>query len=163
MRKLTVKKLDREAFRPYGDFVSLLRPAEFYGDAPSVFTPDMLQLPLAQHDLASFSICRVAQRPNVVDTSEYHSVAWEGNLPLDGDVVLHLAPANRGKIDADAFEAFLVPKGTLVILKPGVWHFAPYAVEGEVSTLVVLPERTYANDCVVVKHAEDEKFEIEMP
>ena len=33
MRKLTVKKLDREAFRPYGDFVSLLRPAEFYGDA----------------------------------------------------------------------------------------------------------------------------------
>ena len=118
MRKLTVKKLDREAFRPYGDFVSLLRPAEFYGDAPSVFTPDMLQLPLAQHDLASFSICRVAQRPNVVDTSEYHSAAWEGNLPLDGDVVLHLAPANRGKIDADAFEAFLVPKGTLVILKP---------------------------------------------
>ena len=109
------------------------------------------------------SICRVAQRPNVVDTSEYHSAAWEGNLPLDGDVVLHLAPANRGKIDADAFEAFLVPKGTLVILKPGVWHFAPYAVEGEVSTLVVLPERTYANDCVVVKHAEDEKFEIEMP
>ena len=163
MRKLTVKKLDREAFRPYGDFVSLLRPAEFYGDAPSVFTPDMLQLPLAQHDLASFSICRVAQRPNVVDTSEYHSAAWEGNLPLDGDVVLHLAPANRGKIDADAFEAFLVPKGTLVILKPGVWHFAPYAVEGEVSTLVVLPERTYANDCVVVKHTEDEKFEIEMP
>ena len=163
MRKLTVKKLDREAFRPYGDFVSLLRPAEFYGDAPSVFTPDMLQLPLAQHDLASFSICRVAQRPNVVDTSEYHSAAWEGNLPLDGDVVLHLAPANRGKIDADAFEAFLVPKGTLVILKPGVWHFAPYAVEGEVSTLVVLPERTYANDCVVVKHAPDEQFEIEMP
>ena len=128
MRKLTVKKLDREAFRPYGDFVSLLRPAEFYGDAPSVFTPDMLQLPLAQHDLASFSICRVAQRPNVVDTSEYHSAAWEGNLPLDGDVVLHLAPANRGKIDADAFEAFLVPKGTLVILKPGVGHH-PHSLE----------------------------------
>ena len=163
MRKLTVKPLDREAFRPYGDFVSLLRPAEFYGDAPSVFTPDMLQLPLSQHDLASFSICRVAQRANIVDTSEYHSSAWEGNLPLDGDVVLHLAPANRGKIDADAFEAFLVPKGTLVILKPGVWHFAPYAVQGEVSTLVVLPERTYANDCVVVKHAPDEQFEIEMP
>ena len=163
MRKLTVKPLDREAFRPYGDFVSLLRPAEFYGDAPSVFTPDMLQLPLAQHALASFSICRVAQRANIVDTSEYHSSAWEGNLPLDGDVVLHLAPANRGKIDADAFEAFLVPKGTLVILKPGVWHFAPYAVQGEVSTLVVLPERTYANDCVVVKHAPDEQFEIEMP
>ena len=161
MRKLTVKKLDREAFRPYGDFVSLLRPAEFYGDAPSVFTPDMLQLPLAQHDLASFSICRVAQRPNVVDTSEYHSAAWEGNLPLDGDVVLHLAPANRGKIDADAFEAFLVPKGTLVILKPGVWHFAPYAVEGEVSTLVVLPERTYANDCIVLRHGEDEILTIE--
>ncbi|MGI5885085.1 MAG: DUF4867 family protein [Candidatus Spyradocola sp.] len=162
MRKLTVKKLDREAFRPYGDFVSLLRPAEFYGDAPSVFTPDMLQLPLAQHDLASFSICRVAQRPNIVDTSEYHSAAWEGNIPLDGDIVLHMAPANNGKIDADKFEAFLVPKGTLVILKPGVWHYAPYAVKGEVSTLVVLPERTYANDCVVVKHAEDEKFEIEM-
>lgn len=162
MRKIKVQKLDREAFRPYGDFVELLRPASFYGDAPTAFTPDMLQLSLAQHDQASFSICRVVERANIVDTSEYHSAASEGNLPLDGDVVLHVAPANRGQIEADKFEAFLVPKGTLVTLKPGVWHFAPYAVSGEVSTVVILPERTYANDCVVVKHTEEQKLELEM-
>ena len=43
-----------------------------------------------------------------------------------------------------------------------MWHFAPYAVIGPVSTIVVLPERTYANDCVVVKHTEEQKLEIEM-
>lgn len=162
MLKLKVKKLDREAFRPYGDYVELLRPDSFYGDAPTMFTPDMLQLPLAQHDLASFSICRVAPRANVVEISEYHSAAWEGNIPLDGDIVVHVAPANRSQIEADKFEAFLIPKGTMVTFKPGVWHFAPYAVNGPVSTLVVLPERTYANDCVVVKHTEEQKLEIEM-
>lgn len=162
MRKIKAQKLTRDAFRPYGDYVELLRPASFYGDAPTAFTPDMLQLPLAQHDLASFSICRVVERPNIVDTSEYHSAAWEGNIPLDGDIVVHVAPANRGQIEADKFEAFIVPKGTMVTFKPGVWHFAPYALEGEVSTLVVLPERTYANDCVVLKHTDDQKLEIEM-
>ena len=143
MRKIKAQKLTRDAFRPYGDYVELLRPASFYGDAPTAFTPDMLQLPLAQHDLASFSICRVVERPNIVDTSEYHSAAWEGNIPLDGDIVVHVAPANRGQIEADKFEAFIVPKGTMV-------------------TLVVLPERTYANDCVVVRHTDDQKLEIEM-
>ena len=50
MRKIKAQKLTRDAFRPYGDYVELLRPASFYGDAPTAFTPDMLQLPLAQHD-----------------------------------------------------------------------------------------------------------------
>ena len=50
----------------------------------------------------------------------------------------------------------------MVTFKPGVWHFGPYAVDGPVSTIVILPERTYKNDCVVVRHADDEIFEIEM-
>lgn len=163
MRKLKVKKLDHESFRPYGDYVELIRPDSFYGDAPCVFTPDMLQLPTSQHDLSSFSICRVAPRPMIVNASEYHSSAWEGNIPLEGDIIIHVAPANgSGKIEPEKFEAFLVPKGTMVTFKPGVWHFGPYAVDGPVSTIVILPERTYKNDCVVVRHADDEIFEIEM-
>ena len=30
MRKIKAQKLTRDAFRPYGDYVELLRPASFY-------------------------------------------------------------------------------------------------------------------------------------
>ena len=162
MIKIKVKKLDHESFRPYGDYVELIRPDEFYGDAPVMFTPDMLQLPVSQHDLSSYSVCRAVPREMIVTTSEYHSSAWEANIPLEGDIVVHVAPANRGQIEADKFEAFLIPKGTVVTFKPGVWHFAPYPVDRPVSTVVVLPERTYKNDCVVVKHEEDQILQLEL-
>jgi ureidoglycolate lyase len=47
----------------------------------------------------------------------------------------------------DQVEVFRVPKGTLITLRPGVWHCAPFAENADiVNILVVLPERTYAND-----------------
>ena len=59
MLKLKVKKLDREAFRPYGDYVELLRPDSFYGDAPTMFTPvcSISRTRLALMKSWSFTVC----------------------------------------------------------------------------------------------------------
>ena len=56
-----------------------------------------------------------------------------------------------------------MPKGTAVRLNPGVWHLAALPVnleEGHV--LIVLPERTYKNDCVVVDYPEADWVKIEL-
>lgn len=161
MKTIKVMPLNHEDFRPYGDFTNLIRPDEEFTTKVD-FTPDMIKLNLGRFTMASFSICRVEPRPFVVDASEYHSYTQEGIIPLDGDIILHLGKPFRGELNADQMVAFYVPKGTMVTLNPGVLHMAPFAVKNTVNTVIVLPERTYANDCIVLKHKDDEKLAIEL-
>lgn len=150
--QVAVKELSLEAFEPYGTFANMINPkAAKFGAEPIEFFRDMILLDLGAARCAAFSICRVLQRPEVVDMSEYHSSSGEANLPLDGDILIHVAPAApNGVVPLDQMEIFRVPRGTMVTVRPGVWHHAPFAVNTDcVNTLVVLPERTYANDCVV--------------
>jgi len=91
------------------------------------FFRDMVTLGLGQTNCASFSVCRVMQRRWIIDSIEYHSNTGEGMLPLDGDVVLYFAPATaNGETPLDDFEAFIVPKGTMVTIRAGVWHFGAF-------------------------------------
>jgi ureidoglycolate lyase len=53
-----------------------------------------------------------------------------------------------------------VPKGTLVVLRRGVWHHAPFAAgKSAVNAIIVLPERTYKNDCIVVDYSGEKSVE----
>ncbi|MBE3064911.1 MAG: ureidoglycolate lyase [Spirochaetes bacterium] len=98
----------------------------------------------------------------MMDVSEYHDTCCEVVLPLDGDVLMHVAPAVPEKeFPFDSAEVFLVPRGTICCLRPGVWHHAPYAVGATVvNCLVALPERTYMNDCKVYQFPEDRRMKI---
>ena len=164
MEHVTVQDLTFEAFNPYGTFASMLNPSAIkIGEEPIEFYRDMTQSDLGGSTKVSYSICRVLKRDPVVNVIEYHSTCGEGILPLDGDVVIHVAPATpNGEVPHDRIEVFRVPQGTLVTLRPGVWHHAPYADGCEcVNVLIVLPERTYANDCVVVDLEPEEQVRIE--
>jgi ureidoglycolate lyase len=164
MGKLAVKQLDAEGFKNYGAFVDLSKPESFaIGSPPCEFFRDMIVLDLGVSTSASFSICRVNPRPDVVDILEYHNNTGEGILPLDGDVLLCFAPASPpGGIPLCDAEVFFVPQHTMVTIRPGVWHYAPYATGSEsVNVLIVLPERTYAKDCTVVEIPNEEQPVIE--
>jgi ureidoglycolate lyase len=164
MRKVSIRELGLREFRAYGSFANLLDPeAAHFGEAPVEFYRDMLQLDLGGKGTASFSVCRVSPRPLIVDKTEFHSSCGEGILPLDGDVLIHVGPASpNGVVPVEELEVFRAPKGTLVTLKPGVWHHAPFAHGSErVNVLIVLPERTYANDCAVFEVPEDKRTVIE--
>ncbi len=84
-------------------------------------------------------------------------------LPLDNDVLIHVAPATPAAVvPLDKVRVFRVPRGTMVTLRPGVWHHAPFTANNQpANVLIVLPERTYANDCVVVKLDEKDRIRIE--
>ncbi|MDR2514963.1 MAG: DUF4867 family protein [Christensenellaceae bacterium] len=157
-----VKALSKDAFAPYGDYTQLIRPAELFAGMPVNFTPDMVQLNLNRFTIASFSICRVEKRDLVVTASEYHSYTGEGIIPLEDDIIIHVGKPFRRELIASEIEAFRVPKGYMVCLKPGVLHMAPFAVDQTVNAIIVLPERTYANDCVVIRHEEKDHIRIEL-
>ncbi len=164
MKLVAFKELSLEGFLPYGAYVNLINPStEKIGEEPIEFYRDMALLGLGGNTSVSFSICHVLKREPVINVIEYHTACGEGILPIDGDVLIHVAPATpNGVAPFDRIEVFRAPKGTLVTIKPGVWHHAPFAYQCDiVNTLIVLPERTYAHDCIVVEIPESEHLKIE--
>lgn len=166
MRTIKAEALTREAFWPFGFYAQLIDPiGEKIGARPIEFFRDLAQLDLGGAGIASFSTCRVEPREPVIDVTEYHTATGEGILPLDRDIVIHVGPATPtgDPVPLQRFRAFRVPRGTVVVLRPGVWHHAPFATgDAPANVLIVLPERTYARDCVVVQIPEGERLRIEM-
>ncbi len=99
------------------------------------------------NSILGVSLCRVFPRDLTIELTEHHNYTEEGNLPLDGDVYMYVGPATQEAEEMEV-EIFEVPKLTLVRLKIGVWHHALYAKgDKPVNVLILLPERTYHNDC----------------
>lgn len=147
-----VCELTRDRFSPYGAFAAMIDPAGVkIGAEPVEFFRDMVQVDLGGATSVSCSVCRVQPRPLVIEVTEFHSRCGEGILPLNGDVLIHVGPATpNGTVPMDEIEIFRVPQGTLVSLRPGVWHHAPFALKTmAVDVLILLPERAYANNCTV--------------
>jgi len=164
MRTVKIEDLSPQAFLPFGFYAQQINPStDKLGAPPVEFFRDMVQQDLGQATRVSFSTCRVEQRAKKIDVSEYHSQTGEAILPLDRDVLIHVGPATAGNaVPLDKLRVFRVPRGTLVVLRPGVWHHAPFTMDGEpANVLIVLPERTYANDCVVVELPEADQLVIE--
>jgi ureidoglycolate lyase len=162
MQTAQVEMLEPARFAPFGSYANLLQPVgPQIGSSPITFYRDMLPLELAGKN-TSFSVCCVEARAGVIDVMEYHSSTGEGILPLDGDVLVQVASATPRDVPfpAEEVRVFLVPKGTMLCLRPGVWHHAPFALEAAVNMLIVLPERTYANDCTVLELAPRQQIQI---
>jgi ureidoglycolate lyase len=152
MRELSLKPISRDAFRKYGDFQSIAKPEGGF-DPGSVdhFIPDLLPITLGSNSL-SFSVLKIRRRPAVLKKLEYHARCGEVIFPFDGDIVGIFAPPSRQEegIPLDLAEAFIIPRATLVYLRPGTWHLSPFVYNSEECTLLcMLPERTYANDAVM--------------
>jgi ureidoglycolate lyase len=163
MRTVEIKKLTIEAFAPYGAFASIIAPTGCkMGGKPIEFYRDMVQQNLSGTNTVSYSSCVVEQREWVVTNAEYHNNCCEAIIVLDGDYLAHFAPAcPEGEDPFDKIEVFLIPKGTMVVVRPGVWHQAgfPYGC-GEVHILCALPERTYVNDCVCIDIPENKRIKV---
>ena len=164
MRRIIIRQLTQASFGRYGSFASLTRPeGDKIGDPPIEFFRDMIQQSLGNAASVSYSSCVVGQRPLVVDCTEVHDNCHESFICLDGECVMHVAPAcPKGEVPYGHFEAFLIPRGTLVNIKAGVWHHAPFAYNCDVVHLLfALPERTYAIDTTVLSIPEQYQVIIE--
>ena len=149
MSKLLIRELTLANFAKYGFFTNVLNVTgvSFESRYYSFFRD--VSLMKVGTDMTAFSVCIIKKRPFVIDILEQHSKTHEAFISLDGDALLQVAPASQNGIPPmEDIEVFFVPKGILITLKCGVWHHAPFAYGCASSNiLVVLPERTYANDC----------------
>jgi ureidoglycolate lyase len=159
MKEVKIKELTVEDFKPYGSYANMTKPT---GHKMGGFHPDMAIMSLGKANEAAFSVTQVLKKEKIIDAIECHDHTGEGILPLDGDVLVHVAPASRkDQVLLDQIEVFRVPKGTLLTLRPGVWHCAPFAQNNDVvNVLVILPERTYVNDIYFYRIPADEQIHI---
>ena len=161
METIIAKKLTLESYHPYGEFANLVQPeGQYIGDYPARFFRDMVSV-YTGNAVTSFSIVHTDRQEMVPTEAEQHASATEVLLPLEDDIVIFVAPATDKRYPYGQTEAFIVPKGTLITIKPGVWHKAPYPVNRDkAATLVILPEREYALDCYVMAIDSERNFRI---
>ena len=161
MRQLQVQSLTHEAFAPFGQFYSMDKPdghalcGEIHRFFPDRITAD-------SNHRVGYSTIRVKKPAKMVITQqECHTTTWELIMPLNDDMIIHVAPASGTTAVPELTKAFLVPKNTLVKLNAAIWHLAPLPANAdELTALIILPECTYANDLFVADLTPDQQFEI---
>ena len=164
MKTVKVQQLSAESFKKYGSYAALINPdAESTGpkDATICFYRDMVQQELFGVN-PSFSTCRMKKRPLIIDAGEYHNHTCEVCMPLTGDSLVWVAPADcSDHVPTDKIEVFFVPRGTILNVRPGVWHHAAFALDDVLDVMIVLPERAYINDCICYAIPEADQVQIE--
>lgn len=161
MLKIKTEELTHEGFAPFGAFYSMTEPEGYsLNGEHHRFFPDRLSESYGTR--VGFSPILVKKpKEMVIEQVEYHTATPEIILPLNDDMILHVAPASAGVPVTTLTKAFVVPKGVMVKINTAIWHLAPLPAHvDELKALIILPECTYVNDCTVVMLEEDEKFQI---
>jgi len=85
-------------------------------------------------------------------------------MPLDNDALVWVAPAGAtAEVPVDDIEVFFVPRGTLLCIRPGVWHHAAFTPDKRnLNVMIVLPERAYMTDCHVAEIPAKKQLEIKL-
>lgn len=161
MRTVKVEALTHEAFAPYGQFYTMDAPQGYAlcGEIHQFF-PDRVTAD-CPHRVGYSTILVNKPEKMIVTQQEYHTTTWEMIMPMNDDMIVHVAPASAGAPVGHLSKAFLVPKHTMIKLNAAIWHLAPLPANAQqLAALIILPECTYANDCTVVDLPEDQIFEI---
>lgn len=161
MNTIKAVPITNEAFASFGQFYQMDAPKGYAlcGELHKFF-PDRLVAD-CQHRIGYSPILVKKPEKMIITQQEYHTTTWEMIMPLNDDMVLHVAPASAGTPVPELAQAFIVPKNTLVKINSAIWHLAPLpASKEELTAMIILPECTYANDCTVVDFKPEQYFEI---
>ena len=161
MKTIKAEPITNEAFAPFGQFYTMDKPEGYAlcGELHS-FYPDRVNAD-STHRVGYSPIVVKKPEKMIITQQEYHTTTWEMILPMDDDMILHVAPASAGTPVTDLAKAFMVPKHTLVKMNAAIWHLAPLPANNDkLTAMIILPECTYANDCTVVDLNEEQQFEI---
>lgn len=115
---------------------------------------------------ASIGIVRAfPQDTRICPSFERHSNSSEVLIPVEGEIVVVCALSKsdataksskeqgaKAQVDLSSVKVIPVKRGEALILKPGVWHYAPMVTDYEVNTFVIFQFETLQRDIVKVEN-----------
>lgn len=92
---------------------------------------------------------RLKKRELCMDRMERHRHTSEILLPVDGKFVIPVCcfdQEEKGGIPVKDVRAFYLDKEQCMILKPGIWHWAPFPLKDNRSIILLFQQGTVEND-----------------
>jgi ureidoglycolate hydrolase len=119
MKKTGIRKLTTEAFARYGSFASILEPSETsWARRRWSFTAIWCSRTWDGRRRYRIRLRGGRKQPRIIDCVEYHDYCGEAIICLDGDYLMHVAPAcGKDELPYDSIEVFLLPRGTVAYVK----------------------------------------------
>ena len=147
--KLSVREATTDSLAPFGRVITH-RDREPTFDSPEfAFFADLAIAGFGPETAFGMVVARPG--PLTATTFERHHLTPELVAPLDGEVVVILgAKSDQGPPPVTDYTAFRVRPGTVLLLDPGVWHFAPLAIDSIVSILIGFRRGTPSDDVEIV-------------
>jgi ureidoglycolate lyase len=146
--EVPLKNITRENFSSFGKYFNEKGTIPTFSDAGFDWWNEigLADIP----GKLSFGIVRPKYNPEFSEKSfEQHKHTPEILIPVDEDVIV-LAGRRNAFIEEmpkpEDFEAFLVPRGTIVSLDAGVWHHAPMVKGASSRVVVIFKEKTSSDD-----------------
>ncbi len=161
MRTIKAVPLSKDKFSLYGEYCLVYEPQghALQGETYK-FYPDRVTAWFNGNVGFSPLVIRKQERA-IITTVEYHSQSPEILLPLNDDMIIHVSPSSGSEPDLELTEAFIIPKGTIVKIKPGIWHMAPIPIqEKELYVMAAVSECTFLTDSTVVPLGPEKQIEI---
>jgi ureidoglycolate lyase len=166
--KLKAQPLSAEAFAPFGQVVSLptTDPTASVEGGTLDYWADVVTIPDLGGPIGA-GYATVVKRPFVQTCAERHMHTPEFLQPAKGDMIVvvgpPLYPENPEQLPPlELFAAFRVAEGQAVIVNPGVWHYAPFAIDNPISFTVLFKAGTSQDDVAFVDFSADGVLEIEI-
>jgi ureidoglycolate hydrolase len=148
-----VKPLTTQGFAPFGKVLSQpVAPAQAAGSGWR-WWGEIAALPNDGRRWA-FGYLALEAGSMTIDWAERHLHSPEVVFASDSDVAVYVAPSGTDEPSLGALRVFRVPAGAGVVLDPGVWHGAPFALTHRTSAFVLLLEGTGRDDVTVVRFAD---------
>jgi ureidoglycolate hydrolase len=140
---------DFNNFKKYGSVISLqdtvkTQPAlteknfEWWGRLEVLGSPEGFEV----------GILRLKVNELVISKMERHKNTQEILIPIDGKFIMPVS-CHKGEsnlLPPEEVKAFYIDKGQIMILKPGIWHCAPFPLKDNISTFILFQQGTVKND-----------------
>jgi ureidoglycolate lyase len=146
---LDIEPLTEETFAPYGKVLSRPRAAADADGSGWHWWGEVAALPSDGRRWA-FGYLALEPVAMTIDWAERHLRSPEVVLASAAGIAVYVsAPTQSQAPNLEELRVFEVPPGSGVVLDPGVWHGAPFALDGPTPALVLLLEGTSRDDVLV--------------
>lgn len=154
----------KQNFATFGQ-IALVEGVEPPASLPGMdFRADVMEYPATENGIG-IGFATQAPRACEQDSVERHILTPELLVPGGGDMIVVVGPPKHmdeqeRHPEISEFAAFRIPDGTAILFHPGVWHWAPFAVESTITLTVAFRKGTSASDAHVCELPEALTFSI---